>query len=288
MTFLSFIKLNLFLFGIDYDQKFAGYPKTTLILKFWKLLNPLLMIIGSIQLWIFFMQLSEDSTVLEIIIVVFALLFVAKSFAGYLTLVTTWTSLLKLMQNIEKVYLKVAKSDQTIENEQNVKSAYSFSLKMFVMIFSSVVIHFVGNLVKVVIAVVTDSHPGNLSIMNLWFPDFLKDSWLFVAVYDPLIMLLLCLSNLIVPQLVFITSAYLAASFDKLGDKVKDVIEGTENRSFLETKRKLAECVDLHSDLIELADESNRLYGLFNLTFLGLISLGFCVIGIMIMVSKYF
>ena len=71
-------------------------------------------------------------------------------------------------------------------------------------------------------------------------------------------------------------------------EQVKKTIDGTDNRSFLETKRKLAECVDLHAQLIKLADEQNRIYGPFNLTFIVLISMKICMLGIMIMVRYVF
>jgi hypothetical protein len=156
---------------------------------------------------------------------------------------------------------------------------------MFIMINAMVVSSFIAGLMKIVIAYATDSVPENISILKLWMPTLLERSWLFVAVYNSFILMLFSFSNIFASELVFITSAYLAASFDRLGDKVKAVIEGTENRSFLDTKRKLAECVDFHSHLIKLADESNGLYGIFNLTFVILISIGFCIIGITIMVD---
>ncbi|KAL7012424.1 hypothetical protein ACKWTF_014842 [Chironomus riparius] len=142
-------------------------------------------------------------------------------------------------------------------------------------------------LIKIVVSAVTSSDPGNITAMYMWFPAYLQDSLVFLASYISVVLLLYSICNLAAPELIFITSAYLAASFDRLGDKVKDVIEGTEKQTFLETKRKLAECVDIHSELIELADESNKLYGPFNLIFLFVVKLSICLLGIMTMISEF-
>lgn len=282
-TFINFIKLIFFLFGYDVDGKFLHSAKISLIIKIWGILQPTAMIIGTIQLWIYFCLLSKETAALEIASIILDLLFFTKSFVGYLTIIIAKQTSIKLIHKIDRAFLKITKNEQKIEDEKIVKKVYSFCIKIFIMISIMVLMNFVAGLVKIFIAILTKSHPEHLSILSLWLPTFLKDSWIFVAVYNSFILMLFSLSNIFASELIYITSAYLAASFDKLGDKIKIVIDETDNRSFLETKRKLAECVNLHSELIELADESNLLYGLFNLTFLGLISLGFCVIGIMIM-----
>jgi len=283
-TFISFIKLVYFLFGYDVDGKFTQNPRIYPILILWRFLQPIIMIIGSIQLWIIFILLSEETSTVEIALIILDLVFFTKSLIGCLTVIATVQSSIQLIHKIDKTYKKITKNYLEIEDEKIVKKIYSFGFKMFIMITTMVLLSFVGGLMKVFIAIATDSVPENISILKLWLPDFLENSWLFVAIYDSFILMMYSFSNIFASELVLITSAYLAASFDKLGDKVKEVIDGTEDRSFLETKRKLAECVDLHSELIKLADDSNRLYGVFNLTFVILISMGFCVIGITIMV----
>ena len=283
-TFYNFIKFNFLLLGFDVDGKYSSNPRMSIVLKLWKILNPILMIIGSVQLLTFFLLLSKESSAVEVTMITFGSLFAVNSFAGYLTVVATSKSSMNLIRNIEKIYTKITENERTIEDEETVKSAYSIGLKFFAIITGSVLMNLVTSLIKVFMAMVTDSDPGNLSTMHLWFPAFLGDVWIFVAVYDPFIMMLYCLSNLFVSELVFITSAYLAASFDRLGDKLKEVIDGTENRAFLETKKKFSECVDFHSELIELADDSNKFYGPYNLIFLVLISIRICMLGIMIMV----
>ena len=284
MNFFQFIKIMFLFFGFDLDGNFASSPNISTILRLWMFLNPILMIIGMIQLWIYLILMPIDSMASEITIIIFSILFALNSFAGYLTIIATRKSSINLMMDIEKNYSKTTNSS-LIEDEDIVKSSFSMGLKFFAMIIGSVVLNLVTCLGKIAIGIFTNSDPGNLSMMLMWYPAVLENSHLFVAIYDPLLMLLFCVSNLFVPEMIFITSAYLTASFDKLGDKVKDVIDGTENRSFLETKRKLAECVDLHSELIKLTDESNKLYGPYNLVFLVLISMRICMLGIMIMIS---
>jgi len=284
MNFYEFIKLNFLFFGIDVDQKFSSSPQVSRILKLWQFLNPILMIIGSIQLWMNLFLLLDNGSILELPTIAFGIIFVVNGFAGYFTVIATQKLSIRLIQNVEIVFTKITKNHQQIENNEIVKNVFSSGLKFHRIITGSVVLNLALTLMKIIMAMATSSGPGNLSVMLLWFPEFLQNSWVFIAVYDPLMMLLFCLSNLFAPELNFITSAYLAASFDKLGDKLKEVIDGTETRSFLDTKRKLVECVDIHSELIKLADESNRLYGPYNLIFLILISMKICMMGIMIMV----
>jgi len=285
MTFINFIKFIFLLFGCDVDQKFSQNPRISIILELWMFLQPTMMIIGSIQLWICFILLPNETSALEISSVILDLLFFTKSFIGYLTVMATKQSSIKLIHKIEKTYQKITKNEQTIKDERIVKKVYSLCIKIFISIVVMVLMNLAAGLVKILLAILTNSQPEKLSILSLWLPDFLENSWFFVTIYSSFILMLFGLGNIFVSELIFVTSAYLAASFDKLGDKVKEVIDGTENRSFLETKKKFAECVDFHSELIELADELNRLYGYFNLTFVILISMAFCMIGIMIMIS---
>ncbi|KAL7012425.1 hypothetical protein ACKWTF_014843 [Chironomus riparius] len=284
MIFLNFIKSIYFLFGCDVDQRFSRNSKISLILKLWRFLQPTIMIIGTLQLWIYFCLLSKDTSALEIASIILDILFFTKSFAGFLTVVICHKSSIKLIHKIDRIYTKITKDTQNIEDEEIVKKVYSFSIKIFIMLSFMILSSFLGSLGKIIIAVVTNTHPTNLSIMSLWMPEYLKNSWLFVVIHNTLTVTLFSLGNIFASEVIYITSAYLTASFDKLGDKVKDVIDETEDRPFLETKRMLSECVDIHSELIKLADLSNRLYGPFSLILLLLVSVGFCILGIMILV----
>jgi hypothetical protein len=249
-------------------------------------LNPAMMVVGAVQLWVSFLSLTIDSSIILIVGSLYDLLFLARSIFGYSTIILTRKSSIELIKKVEKIFTKITKNSRKIEDEEIVKRAYNLGFRTYVAVTSLIVFNFVMGLVKISFAALTNSDPGNVQLMSMWFPEFLKDLSLFIAIYEPMFLVLFSLSNLAASQLVFITSAYLAASFDELGDKVKEVINGTENRSFFETKRMLAECVDLHSQLIKLADESNSFYGVFNLTVLVLVSLRICLVGIRIMVSR--
>lgn len=285
-TFFSFIRFNFLLFGFDIGKKYSKTSRISALLKIWMFLNPAMMIIGAIQLWVSFLSLTMDSSIILIVGALYDLLFLARSIFGYSTIILTRNSSIELIQKVEKIFTKITKNSRKIEDEEIVKRAFNLGFRTYMAVTSLIVFNFVMSLVKISIAALTYSDPGNVLLMSMWFPEFLQHLQLFIAIYEPIFLVLFSLSNLAASQLVFITSAYLAASFDELGDKVKDVIDGTENRSFLETKKKLSECVDIHSELIKLADESNRLYGPFNLTVLVLISMRICLLGIRIMVSQ--
>jgi len=284
-SFFDFIKLNFLLIGLDVDEKLSLHPKLSLILKIFKHFIPILIIVSSVQILVYFFSITEDNSTPQIATSFMDLLFVPQVIVGYLTLIITRTSSVNLIKNIEEIYQKVTKNEQRIEDEEIVQKAFSFGLKFFIMMTGVIGLNAVIILAKIFISALTQTDPENVTSMYMWFPACLKDSSLFLALYNSFVLLLYSFFISAVPQLIFITSAYLAASFDKLGDKVKEVIDGTEERSFLETKKKLAECVNLHSELVKLADESNRLYGPYNLGFIISISLVFCLLGIMIMVG---
>lgn len=284
MTFINFIKSIFFLFGCDVDQKFAKNSKMSFILRLWRLLQPTIMIIGTIQLWIYFYLLPKETSALEIASMILDILAFTKSFTGYLTIAVYCKSSVKLVHKIDKIYTKMIRDGQKIEEEEIVKKVYSFCIRIFVMLSFMLLSSFLASLLKIIIAVATDTVPENLSLMSLWMPESFKNSWLFVTFYNSFMLSLISLGNITASMVVYITSAYLTASFERLGNKVKEFIDGSENRSLLETKREFAECVDLQSELIQLADESNRLYGPFNLILLLLVSVGFCILGIMILV----
>jgi hypothetical protein len=283
-TFFEFIKFNFLLLGFDVDQRFLLRPRLSKILKVFKLFIPILIIVSSVQIIVYFFSITDDNSTLQIATSFLDVLFVPQVIIGYLTLITTRTSSVRLIQRIQEIYQNITKNELKIEDEEIVQKSYSFGLKFFMMMTGVIGLNAVIILVKIFISAVTQSEPGNVTAMYMWFPAFLEDFSLFLAVYNSIVLVLYIFCILAVPEMIFITSAYLAVSFDRLSDKVKEVIDETENRSFLDTKRKFAECIDIHSDLIKLADESNSLYGPFNLCFIISISLGFCLLGIMIMV----
>lgn len=284
MNFFDFIKFNFLLFGFDVDEKYQTKPFISKIIKFWMIFSPILMVIGSIQIWIYFFTISEDNSTLQVATSFLDTLFVPQVVVGYLTAVKTRKSSIKLIQNIGKVYIEMTGTGSKIDDEVIVKYAYSYGRKFFIMMIGVIGLNALIILIKIIAGFLTNSDPGNTTAIYMWFPKFLEDSVLFVAVYNSIVLLLFTLSNVISPLLIFITSAYLGAAFDKLGYKLKEVLDETENQSFMQTKKKVSECVDFHCELIKLADESNRLFGPFNLMFLILISLGTCMLGIMIMV----
>lgn len=286
MTFIRFIKFVFLLFGFDVDKKFSSKSMMPSMLKVWKIMMPIIITVGSVQLWISFFLLSNDDTIMQTAAITMNLLFSFKSFAGYSTVAATNKSSLKLLQKIENVHRKITENCIKVEDEKVVKNAYGFGIKIFTIISSMCILNVISSFIKIFLALWTDTVPENLSIICLWLPSFLTNSWSFVTSYSSVILILFSWSNLTAPELIYITSAYLSASFERLGVKIQEVIDGTENRSFLESKRKFAECVDLHSELIDLANESNKLYGPFNLAFLVLVSVGICVLGILIMVSQ--
>jgi hypothetical protein len=248
-------------------------------------MNPIGIIVGLIQLSIYVALLSKKNTTVEITITILDVPYLVQANVGYVTLIRTRKSAIELIQKIDKTYQKIVKNEQKIENEKIVKIALRIGFTMFFLISGVIVLNCLVNIMKIAIAVLTNSHPSELFLpMSLWFPEYFHKFKLFMTIYDSFVLMLMNFANLVAPELIFITSAYLVAAFDGLSDKVKDVIDGTEGRSFLETKRKLAECVDLHSELIKLADESNRLYGPFNLILLFIVSISICLLGIMSMV----
>jgi len=285
-TFFDFIKLIFLLFGFDVDGKLSPSARISTILNFWKFINPILMVIGSIQLWIYISKLSKDNSTIEVAITILDVPFFVQAVVGYLTLITTGKSSIELIRKIEKIYEEITKNGQKIEDEEIVKNAHSIGNKIFGIITGVIVLNCLVNSVKIFVAYLTDTHPGELFFpISFWFPEYFHRSLLFLTIYNTFVLMLFNFSTLVVPELIFITSAYLAESFDRLGDKVKEAIDGTENRSFLETKRTFAVCVDLHNELIKLADESNMLYGYFNFILLFVVSISICLLGIMTMVN---
>lgn len=282
MNFTEFVKLTFYAFGYDVDRKWTSNRLVTVILKIWQFLNPFIMIIGCAQLCINCSLLLNTGTVTDLSMLILTLNFFAQGFSGYFTIFAARTSSIKLIEKVEEIYQKITKNQRKLEDNQHVQRTFKFFLLFFKIALSSAFMNLTGGLMKIIVAMATNTQPETLSVMLLWFPEFMQDLWLLIAVFDPLVMLLFILSNLIVFQLVVISTVYLAASFDELGNKLKDAIKGSENKLFQE----FAECIDLHSKLIKQANESNTIYGPSNLTFLVLISMKIGMIGIMVMVKN--
>jgi hypothetical protein len=63
-------------------------------------------------------------------------------------------------------------------------------------------------------------------------------------------------------QLMVSTTVFLSMCFEELAYEVKDVINKSKDRSFLDTKKKLRNSVQIHQQLIDYSKELNSLYGM--------------------------
>jgi len=178
-TFFSFIKFNFLLFGFDVGIKYSKTSRISALLKLWMFLNPTMMIIGAIQLWVSFLSLTMDSSIILIVGALYDLLFLARSIFGYSTIIWTKKSSIELIQKVEKIFTEITKNSRKIEDEEIVKRAFNLGFRTYMAVTSLIVFNFVMSLVKISIAALTNSDPGNVLLISMWFPEFLQKFSLF-------------------------------------------------------------------------------------------------------------
>lgn len=122
-----------------------------------------------------------------------------------------------------------------------------------------------------------------LELTGLWFPFDTNEFLIPTLIYAVLVLIVIHLSMLPVSMLIFITSAYFVATFEKIAQNFEVTFEGDVDG----VGRKLKELVDMQNELIELTNEMNRIYGPFFLYFILSIALLLCFLGVMAVVSGF-
>jgi hypothetical protein len=92
------------------------------------------------------------------------------------------------------------------------------------------------------------------------------------------------LSAGVMDGLVIYCVAHMTESFDKLGDEIKEIIDG----DFEDKKKKLRKMVEIHCELIESHKKLEKLFGVAIFVLIILSSMAYCILGfIAVYVSSF-
>lgn len=170
--------------------------------------------------------------------------------------------MMKLIRSIESCYKINFKFSIRGKGGKFVEKFGNVGVAVCGIFFAIPILKIIEGTVRMLISLYAHTRPEGLLLNILYWPfdpyDYLP--WTFY--YDMLKLFFAMAPALLGNQLMVSTTVFLSMCFEELAYEVKDVINESKNRSFLETKKKLKNLVQIHQQLIDYSKELNSIYGM--------------------------
>lgn len=256
--FLDFTQMAHLLVGFDFSEKFKDSLRIQKVLIVVKYSNLFVLIFGFLQMLLYL---------------------IIEGFAGQMFIDTIYLIILNI-HGIFKVFmeLKYAKKIKDFINriddvykqdlgghstEHGLKFA-EFSTKVWwiLYIIASLmpVMQIVIKFIKYFITPAEYLRSSEIFLFGCYFPfdSYNYLPWTFI--YTCVIHLRTINTCVVLDHVAIFKTILLTNCFEKLGEDVKEAINGSESRGFLETKKIMANTIDVHNKLLEFCAELNDFY----------------------------
>jgi hypothetical protein len=278
---LEFIKRGLLMMGFDVDKRFKS-KKVERYLQRWRRVWFIVLLVGLIQIFVF-ISVDNASELVYVMSICVALIGV-QALIKFLLVVASVDRVVKFQVTLFDFY----KRNYT-EMSVNDSKFFNYALKcsrglLYVNLFT-VNMMFVLRAFNNVIGYFKNVKATQAFIYAVYWPfdpyEFLIPTFL----YHWLVGNFFEFPLLFVDQIIIMTVATLAMCFERLGVEVKEVIDEAEEKSFMETKKRLSKCVDKQNELFDFCGELNSLYGFTIFTKVVQASVTICTLGFYAMVG---
>lgn len=257
---LKIIKKSLILLGFDIEKKFIENPLISNALKCLRLVTLVAVISTITQSFVFFyVSLLDDPNKWRALT---SMLYSTNSLLVFFSMFKNIDDMMELIRSIESCYKLKFKDNIRGHGGKFAEKFGKVGASVCGTFFAIPILKIFEGTVRMLISLYTGIRPQGLFLSILYWPfdpyDYLP--WTFY--YDMLKLFFAMAPALLGNQLMVSTTVFLSMCFEELAYEVKDVINGSRNRSFLDTKRKLRNSVQIHQQLIEFSKELNSLYGM--------------------------
>ncbi|KAG5683511.1 hypothetical protein PVAND_012785 [Polypedilum vanderplanki] len=277
------IKIRLLFFGFDIDGNLQNFPRLLRFLKFWKYIVTILLFLGILQVFTFI--IFHDPSDFQYLLTVFVAILSIESITKWILMNLNWNRMELLYKNIIEFHdINYGKINS--KNERILKIISRFITIYFVFDISANLFEYVTILLQIYSDFVNQTYTEIKFSFGLYWPFNSENHRLIILFYMFSLPLLFAAIVLMIDQFMIFTIAYLAICFDRLGDEMIEIIDGSEYRAFRDTKKMLAKCVDKHNQLIVLCDEMNLIYGANSIVYFVPTSFLMCLLGFAMIKKK--
>jgi hypothetical protein len=276
-VYFDFIKKVFLTFGFDIENRYKGRPRVSIPLKILKFSILIYLFVGVLQCWIYSCALMFSTKgSLKTAMVGF---FSARSFLIFLIFIFKLEDIVKLMRTIHEAYVTFDESGDS----EYFKKVQKISKWVFYVNMTSIWSYGLSAAANYLTYIINPT--GDMSEI-LSYELF----WPF-NVNLPLVIFHMCcfghffqITTLAMNQLLIYSTIYLSTCFDRLGEELRQAIDESDIRGLEETKKRMANCVETHNNLIHSAELLNSLFGPFLVLFIVEASILICFLGFLAIV----
>jgi hypothetical protein len=281
--FLRIIKNLLFALGVDIDRKFQAQVRVQRAFLAWRATVFSMMVLSMVQI-LYDIRTTEAKGIVYCLTVYEAII-LAQGIFNFILVMTRIREIFTLCKKLKNFY---ADNYGALEKKQEKKMAaiFGFLIIGFIVLVLSGEINILLSVTKVTKSHLIKGVPlDEIEVPQSFWPFharfYLPWTFPYMSVY---VIIKVCAVT-VIHQLFMMSAVQLSFCFDKLGDEVKEVIDGSLTRAFRDTKEMLAKCVDRHCQLIEFYNEISALFGPSLLALIAQASLLICMLGFSVYVS---
>lgn len=279
-NYYDFTKFVLWTLGIDLDKR-TKHPFMLFLLRYFSLL---MIVTVSAQSLLFLLLDKSDS--FHQIQTLSAGLFAAQGFVKHFAIIRKQKNILELINDLNSLNLQLETKDKE-KSSAFLKRMKKICVTIFIMSNACMWLYDVVPLLSMLVEFITKGKFTKTLPYGIWLP-FDQQKYFFIAYCCQIYWghILSAVPN-IMDQLFFLVLAEIVSQFERLGEKMEDVINNSSKESSAITRRDMRKCITKQIKLMNLVDDLNQVYGVPLLAQIlsasGIIGL----VGFMIMVLKY-
>lgn len=269
----------LFCLGIEFTKP----SKTSLLTIFLRYSSPTILILICIQSLLHISTVEEHGfySLQSVSMVVYSI----ESFMKNIGIAYNQEKLLRIIGRCKEFYLELDEKEK-LKSSTVLQRLRAIVRNIFII---DTICLWMFNLLPIITLVASAIRQNELEKTlpyELWWPFDPRDHYFSMMAYYLYIGNLLMVAQNAPDHYFVLIVADIATHFDRLGDRIKVVINDANNATYLESKSKLRDCIIRHGELIQLFDILNESYGNALLTQFLATSVIMCFTVFMILVSR--
>lgn len=254
-NYYDFTKFVLWTLGIDLDNR-TKHPFLLFVLRYFSLF---MIVVVSVQSLLFLLLDKSDS--FHQIQTLSAGLFAAQGFVKHIAIIRKQKNILEIMNDLKSLNLQLDPKDKE-KTSVFLKKIRKICVTIFIMSNACMWIFNVVPLLSMFVAIITKGKFTKTLPYGIWLPFDQLKYFFFAYCYQIYWGHILSAVPNIMDQLFFLVLAEIVSQFERLGEKIEEVINNSAKESFAIIRRDMRKCIAKQIKLMNLVDDLNEVYGI--------------------------
>lgn len=280
-NYYGFIEKVLLSLGIEFEKR----SKFQVPLKILRFSTPFFIFLGVIQSIMLLFPNGEKNEKFNVM-PISAALFALQSLTKSVVVIYNQEKIRKVVAQLKDIFEKLDGKERE-KSSVYLRRMNKICFNVFVLQMTSIWYYSSKPLISLAISLIKQTEIEKIIPYDLWWPFDPLDYYAWVLVYQLYAYHVLMAVQNIMDHYFMLVLAEIVSNFERLGERIKNVINESEKNSFMVTRINLRDCIVQHSHLLVMFDELNGFYELALLAQILSASLIICLVGYIILVTSH-